>query len=1092
MTNGSLTKAGSGNLILSNTGTSFGTLTANAGQVSIAANAAITGLSGSGGLNLQGGNLTLNASANSTFAGALSGSGGLTKAGNATLTLSGSSSHTGTITVTNGTLVADGTLSDSTISVGHASTTGGSVLMGSGSVGATTINNNGLISPGNSVGTLSVASTLTWNSGGAYLWEIQGVEPNAAGTDWDLISVDTETVGAGTLVLPGSGQFTINGLAIGDFVFDGEENYTGNYFQIVRAANVTGDTANLAFFGTGLGSGSWSFAVDTDGLYLNYSAPTGIIVFSPSGTVNQGDTDIATPSGPWGTIDQGFAVVMDGTGTLVMTNANNSYSGTTTVLSGTLRANVSSLNAADGAFGNAITAITLGDTEGSANATLDIGASGVEVGRAINVVEGSSGTKTIGTSLESGTALYSGNVLLDDSVDLTAGGTANATFSGEIAGDGGIDKVGAGTVTLTGPNTYEGSTTISSGTLVGSTASLPGAILNNANLVFNQTTNGTFANVISGSGSMAKTGGGTLTLDAENTYSGGTTVSAGTLVGSTTSLQGNIANNAAVIISQSTNGTYAGNMSGSGTLALGGGAEVTLSGSSTFSGGTSIDDAAVRATANTALGEGNVALSADGSLLAGSGVTIDNAITVGVGELILYNEDFNAIGSGLPENWTVRTGATSEELGTSTTFTTTATQWNSTTGGFFNYASATGLTSSASAGEQSGSPDRALGVRQNVGLDPGAAINFLFSTAGQVVDSISLDLMMLDVQGRSTEWSLQYGIGSAPTTFTLLGTWEDPGAFGTTPLTFTTADFGTDLDNQSDVVFRLVALSGTTGSGSRDSIAMDNFVISSGLNAAGASGVIGSDITSGTATFSGAVTLNGSARLTAASGGTTAVTGVLSGSGGIITTGAGLVTLSGSEANTFTGATTVTAGTLELNGTGGAAASTSAVSVLSGATLLISQSDQVNNSAAVTLSGGTITRGSGVSEVFGNLNLTTGSFLDFGAGDVGTLTFGTYTPSALLTVSNFFEGNVLTFGSNLTGSISDGGLFSFDNGFTSSWNEGTSTFTITAIPEPSTYAAAAGLLAMMLWPARRRLLKDVKSVLGLREPMRDRLARSRQ
>jgi hypothetical protein len=93
-------------------------------------------------------------------------------------------------------------------------------------------------------------------------------------------------------------------------------------------------------------------------------------------------------------------------------------------------------------------------------------------------------------------------------------------------------------------------------------------------------------------------------------------------------------------------------------------------------------------------------------------------------------------------------------------------------------------------------------------------------------------------------------------------------------------------------------------------------------------------------------------------------------------------------------------------------------------------------------------------------------------------------------VNNFGLGNVLTFGSNLTDSI-NGGLFAFDNGFTSGWDAGSSTFTITAIPEPSTYAAAAGLIALMLWPARRRLLKDMKSVLGLRVPMRERLAAKR-
>ncbi len=79
--------------------------------------------------------------------------------------------------------------------------------------------------------------------------------------------------------------------------------------------------------------------------------------------------------------------------------------------------------------------------------------------------------------------------------------------------------------------------------------------------------------------------------------------------------------------------------------------------------------------------------------------------------------------------------------------------------------------------------------------------------------------------------------------------------------------------------------------------------------------------------------------------------------------------------------------------------------------------------------------------------------------------FGTYTPSALLTINNFAPGNTLVFGSDLRTSITNGGIGS------SSWDEGTSTFTITAIPEPSTYLAAIGLLALMLWPLRRRRIK---------------------
>jgi len=70
----------------------------------------------------------------------------------------------------------------------------------------------------------------------------------------------------------------------------------------------------------------------------------------------------------------------------------------------------------------------------------------------------------------------------------------------------------------------------------------------------------------------------------------------------------------------------------------------------------------------------------------------------------------------------------------------------------------------------------------------------------------------------------------------------------------------------------------------------------------------------------------------------------------------------------------------------------------------------------------------------------------------------------------------------------DSSFFSFTNGgiTTSSWNQSTST--ITAIPEPSTYIAALGLLALCVSPLLRRLIKEAKSILGLRAPLRDRLA----
>jgi hypothetical protein len=77
----------------------------------------------------------------------------------------------------------------------------------------------------------------------------------------------------------------------------------------------------------------------------------------------------------------------------------------------------------------------------------------------------------------------------------------------------------------------------------------------------------------------------------------------------------------------------------------------------------------------------------------------------------------------------------------------------------------------------------------------------------------------------------------------------------------------------------------------------------------------------------------------------------------------------------------------------------------------------------------------------------------------------------LLTLNNFLPGNSLTFSSTSFNTNNVASYFTFGTGFQgySVGNTG-STFTITAIPEPSTYLAAAGLLFALLWPSRHRLL----------------------
>ena len=112
----------------------------------------------------------------------------------------------------------------------------------------------------------------------------------------------------------------------------------------------------------------------------------------------------------------------------------------------------------------------------------------------------------------------------------------NPIFGGAISGSGGLVQAGSGILTLTGGNTYSGATAVSAGTLQvggggsGEFLASPSITLsNNAAVVFSHSDSLTYGGAITGAGSLAKLGVGTLTLAGTDTYLGGTTVSAGTL-----------------------------------------------------------------------------------------------------------------------------------------------------------------------------------------------------------------------------------------------------------------------------------------------------------------------------------------------------------------------------------------------------------------------------------------------------------------------------------------------------------------------------------------------------------------------------------
>ena len=202
-----------------------------------------------------------------------------------------------------------------------------------------------------------------------------------------------------------------------------------------------------------------------------------------------------------------------------------------------------------------------------------------------------------------------------------------------------------------------------------------------------------------------------------------------------------------------------------------------------------------------------------------------------------YTQNFNGIASGLPQGIYAKIGATASSLGTGDmpqygSGLATPTAWNQTSAGLKNFASATGLTATSDATAQNASTNRALGIRQtsSTGYDPGSAYVFqLDNTTGKTNFQLSFMLQSLDnTIGRTTAWTVEYGLGDSPTSFTAVA--SSPASLSTGPTfgsTNVTVNFGAALNNISQKVWiRIVALSGTTGSGSRASTALDDLSLS--------------------------------------------------------------------------------------------------------------------------------------------------------------------------------------------------------------------------------------------------------------------------
>jgi autotransporter-associated beta strand protein len=374
-------------------------------------------------------------------------------------------------------------------------------------------------------------------------------------------------------------------------------------------------------------------------------------------------------------------IIKTGTGKYTFTNVNT-YTGTTTISQGTLSiASKSNINATTGlifdngtlelnnpvsiasfipattcvintnaTFNTLQNDVTLDFTISGAGSLTKTGPGMIIITDPLNSYTGgtiiSQGTVHIDdTSLSTGGITFNnlGGILICDNINpmtlsnaitLSTSGTFNTinaavNLSGAITGVSSLTKTGAGTLILSGSNTYSGGTLVSTGILQGNSISLQRDITDNASVVFNQTTPGTYSGNISGTGSFVLQGGSTLTLSGTNTYSGGTTINAGsTLQGNTTSLQGNIADNGGLVFYQVTNGTYEGVLSGAGALTKTGVSEVNLTGNNNgFTGSTIINQGTLAINNNF-----NGPITVSGGTLVGVG-PINNSVTLNTGSI---------------------------------------------------------------------------------------------------------------------------------------------------------------------------------------------------------------------------------------------------------------------------------------------------------------------------------------------------------------------------------------------------------------------------------------------------------------------------
>ena len=602
-----------------------------------------------------------------------------------------------------------------------------------------------------------------------------------------------------------------------------------------------------------------------------------------------------------------------------------------------------------------------------------------------NIVQG---TLMIGDGATTGPQL--GGVINNGTLIFNQTGTQNidALAGASIGGSGSVVQNGAGITILGGINSYTGGTTLNNGVLqifsdgslgnggaltinggtlryVGTSGSISRTINWGANgATFDITaSNGSLSvSPLMNGGALTKVGLGTLILNGDNTYIGGTTISAGGLT-VTGSILGNVLNNGTLSFGNSANYTYAGTITGSGNLSASGTGILTLTGNSTYSGSTSIASvngqlriaggAQVLSGGATTFGRATLTVDGAGTLfrttaLSGtittSGSTAVNVTNGGTLQLTVGDFNLRGLGAGVPQ---------------------------------LNISGANSLL------------DVKLGIKGGVlgnsafglNLSGGGALH----TGGtsQIGTATTTSPITVAITGAGTNWTSGGSLLMTSGSFSL-----NQGATAS----FTNATFGAAASATSVTV---------SDAGSQLATTTGDLVIGSGAGASaltlsngGAVNVAGSLVLASTGTATGILNIGGAEAQAATGTGSFNVATLNLGSAtsrinfnhtdtnylfGAAVSGAGAINQVAGDTNMtgnsalFTGTTNVSGGSLRVNGTLGGAGS--AVNVLIGGRLGGAGTIGGN----VTVAGGTLAPGNspGTLTINGNLALSAGSTLAY-------------------------------------------------------------------------------------------------------------------